>query len=60
VPTAKSAEDDRPLFARLKLIPPWFSSGSDKPAEKPIERPAAAAEVPRPPMPVGDPLRSAM
>jgi hypothetical protein len=59
-PAAKSAEDDRPLFARLKLIPPWFSSGSDKPAEKPIERPAAAAEVPRPPMPVGDPLRSAM
>jgi cytoskeletal protein RodZ len=59
-PAAKSAEDDRPLFARLKLIPPWFSSSSDKPAEKPIERPAAAAEVPRPPMPVGDPLRSAM
>jgi cytoskeletal protein RodZ len=59
-PAAKSAEDDRPLFARLKLVPPWFSSGSDKPAEKPIERPAAAAEVPRPPMPVGDPLRSAM
>lgn len=59
-PAAKSAEDDRPLFARLKLIPPWFSSSSDKPAEKPIERPAAAAEVPRPPMPVGDSLRSAM
>jgi cytoskeletal protein RodZ len=60
-PAAKSAEDDRPLFARLKLVPSWFSSGSDKPAEKPIERPAAAAdEVPRPPMPVGDPLRSAM
>jgi hypothetical protein len=59
-PAAKSAEDDRPLFARLKLIPQWFSSSSDKPAEKPIERPAAAAEVPRPPMPVGDPLRSAM
>jgi hypothetical protein len=59
-PAATSAADDRPLFARLKLVPPWFSSGSDKPAEKPIERPAAAAEVPRPPMPVGDPLRSAM
>jgi hypothetical protein len=59
-PAAKSAEDDRPLLARLKLIPPWFSSSSDKPAEKPIERPAAAAEVPRPPMPIGDPLRSAM
>jgi hypothetical protein len=59
-PAAKSAEDDRPLFARLKLIPPWFSSSGDKPAEKPIERPSAAAEVPRPPMPVGDPLRSAM
>jgi nicotinate-nucleotide--dimethylbenzimidazole phosphoribosyltransferase len=65
-PAAKSSEDDRPLFERLKLVPSWFSAKSDKPAaDKPAERPAPAperpvAEVPRPPMPVGDALRNAM
>ena len=67
-PAASSAEDDRPLFERLKLVPSWFSAKSDKPsdkpaADKPAERPAPerpVAEVPRPPMPVGDPLRNAM
>jgi hypothetical protein len=63
---AKSPEDDRPLFERLKLVPSWFSAKNDKPAaDKPAERPAPAperpvAEVPRPPMPVGDPVRNAM
>jgi hypothetical protein len=65
---AKSAEDDRPLFERLKLVPSWFSAKNDKPsdkpaadkpaADKPLERPVA--EVPRPPMPVGDSLQSAV
>jgi outer membrane biosynthesis protein TonB len=57
--TAPSGEDNRPLFAKLRLVPPWFSAGSDKPVERPAaERPMA--DVPRPPMPVGDALRSAM
>lgn len=43
-----NAQDDRPLFARL--VPPWFSSAD-------VRRPA---DVPRPPMPVGESLRSAM
>jgi hypothetical protein len=65
-PAANSSGDDRPLFAKLKLVPSWFSSGNDKPAEKPIaaEKPVAAerpvADIPRPPMPVGEVPRSAM
>jgi hypothetical protein len=47
-PAAKSGEDDRTLFAKLGLIPSWFSSGNDRPAERP------AADVPRPPRPVGE------
>jgi hypothetical protein len=47
-PAATNAQDDRPLFA--KLIPPWFSSAGDR-------RPD---DVPRPPKPVGESLRSAM
>jgi hypothetical protein len=50
-------EEDKPLFARLRLVPSWFSSGTDKANERPDDRTnarPAANDVPRPPMPVGE------
>jgi len=57
---APGGESDRPLFARLKLVPSWFSPANDRPIanDKPIDRPVA--DVPRPPMPVGEPMRNLM
>jgi hypothetical protein len=52
--TPNGGEADRPLFARLKLVPSWFSPANDRPNDRPV------ADVPRPPMPVGEPLRSTM
>jgi hypothetical protein len=43
-------EEDRPLLARLKQIPSWFLPENDR----------IFGDLPRPPMPVGDALRSAM
>ncbi len=57
-PTVNSGAEDRSLFARLKLVPPWFSPGSDRPNDKPNDRPLA--DVPRPPMPIGELPRSTM
>jgi hypothetical protein len=45
-----SGEEDRPLLARLKQIPSWFLPENDR----------IFGDLPRPPMPVGDSLRSAM
>jgi hypothetical protein len=46
----KSGEEDRPLLARLRQIPSWFLPENDR----------IFGDLPRPPMPVGDSLRSAM
>jgi len=51
-------EEGKPLFARLRLVPPWFSSSTEKTNERPDERVnerPANNDVPRPPMPVGEP-----
>ena len=45
-----SGEEDRPLLARLRQIPSWFLPENDR----------IFGDLPRPPMPVGDSLRSAM
>jgi hypothetical protein len=45
-----SGEEDRPLLARLKQIPCWFLPENDR----------TFGDLPRPPMPVGESLRSAM
>jgi len=45
-----SGEEDRPLLARLKQIPSWFLPENDR----------IFGDLPRPPMPVGESLRSAM
>jgi hypothetical protein len=45
-----SGEEDRPLLARLRQIPSWFLPDNDR----------IFGDLPRPPMPVGDSLRSAM
>lgn len=45
-----SGKEDRPLLARLKQIPSWFLPENDR----------IFADLPRPPMPVGESLRSAM
>jgi hypothetical protein len=45
-----SGEEDRPLLARLKQIPSWFLPENDR----------IFGDLPRPPMPIGDSLRSAM
>lgn len=45
-----SDQEDRPLLARLKQIPSWFLPENDR----------IFGDLPRPPMPVGDSLRSAM
>ncbi len=49
-------EEDKPLFARLRLVPPWFSSQTEKSNDRPDERAndRPANDVPRPPMPVGE------
>jgi hypothetical protein len=55
--SAAKREEDKPLFAKLRLIPPWFSSGTEKANERPNDRTndrPAAYDVPRPPMPVGE------
>jgi hypothetical protein len=52
--TPNSGETDRPLFARLKLVPSWFSPANERPNDRPV------ADVPRPPMPVGEALRNLM
>ena len=53
-PAATSAsnggEDERPLLARLQQIPSWFLPDNDR----------IFGDVPRPPMPVGGLLQSAM
>jgi hypothetical protein len=49
--TAPSAgEDERPLLARLRQIPSWFAPENER----------VFGNVPRPPMPVGEFLPSAM
>lgn len=45
-----SGEEERPLLARLRQIPSWFLPENDR----------IFGDLPRPPMPVGDSLRSAM
>ena len=45
-----SGEEDRPLLARLRQIPSWFLPENDR----------IFGDLPRPPMPIGDSLRSAM
>jgi hypothetical protein len=45
-----SGDEDRPLLARLRQIPSWFLPENDR----------IFGDLPRPPMPVGDSLRSAM
>jgi hypothetical protein len=45
-----SSEEDRPLLARLRQIPSWFLPENDR----------IFGDLPRPPMPIGDSLRSAM
>jgi hypothetical protein len=45
-----SDEEDRPLLARLRQIPSWFLPENDR----------IFGDLPRPPMPVGESLRSAM
>jgi hypothetical protein len=45
-----SGEEDRPLLARLKQIPSWFLPENDR----------IFGDLPRPPMPVGESLQSAM
>ena len=45
-----SGEEDRPLLARLKQVPSWFLPENDR----------IFGDLPRPPMPIGDSLRSAM
>lgn len=47
---AWSGEEERPLLARLKQIPSWFLPDNDR----------VFGDLPRPPMPVGESLRSAM
>lgn len=49
-PAAWSSEEERPLLAGLKLIPSWFLPENDR----------IFGDLPRPPMPVGESLRSAM
>ena len=66
-PAPNAAEADRPLFARLKLVPSWLPSSNERTNDRPVtnDRPLAdvprpLADVPRPPMPVGEPLRNMM
>ena len=47
---SNGGEEDGPLLARLKQIPSWFLPENDR----------IFGDLPRPPMPVGDSLRSAM
>jgi hypothetical protein len=49
-PAAWSGDEERPLLAGLKLIPSWFLPENDR----------IFGDLPRPPMPVGESLRSAM
>lgn len=49
-PASNSGEEERPLLARLKQIPSWFLPENDR----------IFSELPRPPMPVGEFLQSAM
>jgi hypothetical protein len=45
-----NSDEERPLLARLKQIPSWFLPENDR----------IFGDLPRPPMPVGESLRSAM
>ena len=45
-----NSDEERPLLARLKQIPSWFLPENDR----------VLGDLPRPPMPVGESLRSAM
>jgi hypothetical protein len=45
-----NSDEERPLLARLKQIPSWFLPENDR----------VFGDLPRPPMPVGESLRSAM
>jgi hypothetical protein len=47
---SNSGEEERPLLARLKQIPSWFLPENDR----------VFGELPRPPMPVGEFVHSAM
>jgi hypothetical protein len=49
-PAAWGSDEESPLLARLKLIPSWFLPDNDR----------IFGDLPRPPMPVGESLRSAM
>src|SRR5262249_27670482 len=59
-PAPNAAEADRPLFARLKPVPSWLPSSSERTNERPLVNARPVADVPRPPMPVGEPLRNMM
>ena len=45
-----NGDEERPLLARLKQVPSWFLPENDR----------LFGDLPRPPMPVGESLRSAM
>jgi hypothetical protein len=45
-----NGDEERPLLARLKQIPSWFLPENDR----------VFGDLPRPPLPVGESLRSAM
>lgn len=45
-----NGDEERPLLARLKQVPSWFLPENDR----------VFGDLPRPPMPVGESLRSAM
>jgi hypothetical protein len=45
-----NGDGERPLLARLKQVPSWFLPENDR----------VFGDLPRPPMPVGESLRSAM
>jgi hypothetical protein len=49
-PAGWNNDEERPIFARLRQIPSWFLPENDR----------IFGDLPRPPMPVGDSLRSAM
>jgi hypothetical protein len=45
-----NGDEERPLLAKLKQVPSWFLPENDR----------VFGDLPRPPMPVGESLRSAM
>jgi hypothetical protein len=49
-PATWNGDEERPLLARLKQIPSWFLPENER----------VFGDLPRPPMPVGESLRSAM